>query len=213
MSKKMFLDLEEWEPRTRVGKLVKDGRITTIDELFQQGLPLAEPEIIDILLGDTLEDDVIDISLVQRQTDAGRKRKFRATVVIGNKNGYVGVGEAKLKEIGPAIKKAMVNAKLNIRPVRRGCGSWECNCGGPHTVPFKSTGKVGSTKVILYPAPRGLGLVVGNTAKTVLELAGISDVWSKTFGETRTTSNFAKATFEALKNTYSIMAPYDWTRR
>ena len=60
----MFLDLEEWEPRTRVGRLVKDGRITTIDELFQQGLPLAEPEIIDILLGDTLEDDVIDISLV-----------------------------------------------------------------------------------------------------------------------------------------------------
>jgi small subunit ribosomal protein S5 len=102
----MFLDLEEWEPRTRVGRLVKEGRITTIDELFQQGLPLAEPEIVDILFGDTLEDDVIDISLVQRQTDAGRKRKFRATVVVGNKNGYVGVGEAKLKEIGPAIKKA-----------------------------------------------------------------------------------------------------------
>ena len=88
----------------------------------------------------------------------------------------------------------------------------ECTCGTPHTVPYKVKGKVGSTEVIIYPAPRGLGLVTGNTAKTVLELAGISDVWSKTFGETRTTSNFAKATFEALKNTYSIMAPYDWTR-
>ena len=211
MRRNMYLDLDEWEPRTRVGRLVKEGKITSIDEIFQQGLPLVEPVIIDLLLGDTLEDDVIDISLVQRQTDAGRKRKFRATVVVGNHNGYVGVGEAKLKEIGPAIKKAMINAKLNIRPIRRGCGSWECSCGTLHTVPYKTSGKVGSTKVILIPAPRGLGLVVGNTAKTVLELAGISDVWSKTFGETRTTSNFAKATFEALKNSYTIMAPYDWT--
>jgi len=211
MSSDVYFDVEEWEPKTRVGRLVKEGRITTIDEIFQQGLKIAEPEIIDILLPE-LYDEVVDIKLVQRQTDAGRKRKFRATVVIGNKDGYVGVGEAKLKEIGPAIKKAMINAKLNIRPVRRGCGSWECSCGEPHTVPFKVSGKVGSTKVVLYPAPRGLGLVIGNTAKTVLELAGIKDVWSKTFGETRTTSNFAKATFEALKNTYKIMAPYDWTK-
>lgn len=211
MSEDMYMDLEDWEPRTRVGRLVKEGRITTIDEIFQQGLPLVEPEIVDMLFGDTLEDDVVDISLVQRQTDAGRKRKFRATVVVGNRNGYVGVGEAKLKEIGPAIKKAIVNAKLNIRPVRRGCGSWECSCGTLHTVPYKVSGKIGSTEVILYPAPRGLGLVVGNIAKTVLELAGIADVWSKTFGETRTTSNFAKATFEALKNSYEVMAPYDWT--
>ncbi len=209
MSKEDFFDVEEWEPRTRVGRLVKEGRITTLDEIFQQGLPLVEPEIIDILLPD-LKDEVIDIKLVQRQSDAGRKRRFRATVVVGNKDGYVGVGEAKLKEIGPAIKKAMVNAKLNIRPIRRGCGSWECSCGGPHTVPFLVSGKVGSTKVQLYPAPRGLGLVIGNVAKTVLELAGIEDVWSKTFGETRTSSNFAKATFESLKNTYSVMAPSDW---
>lgn len=211
MSSDLYGDIDEWEPRTRVGRLVKEGRITSIDEIFQQGFTINEPEIVDILLPE-LYDEVVDIKLVQRQTDAGRKRKFRATVVIGNKNGYVGVGEAKLKEIGPAIKKAMINAKLNIRPIRRGCGSWECSCGGPHTVPFKVTGKVGSTKVVLYPAPRGLGLVVGNAAKVVLEFAGIKDVWSKTFGETRTTSNFVKATFEALKNTYKVMAPYDWTK-
>ncbi|MHA1686337.1 MAG: 30S ribosomal protein S5 [Candidatus Heimdallarchaeaceae archaeon] len=211
MSSDLYGDIEEWEPRTRVGRLVKEGRITSIDEIFQQGFTITEPEIVDILLPD-LHDEVVDIKLVQRQTDAGRKRKFRATVVIGNKNGYVGVGEAKLKEIGPAIKKAMINAKLNIRPIRRGCGSWECTCGEPHTVPFQVRGKVGSTRVVLYPAPRGLGLVVGNAAKVVLEFAGIQDVWSKTFGETRTTSNFVKATFEALKNTYKVMAPYDWTK-
>jgi len=124
----------------------------------------------------------------------------------------VGVGEAKLKEIGPAIKKAITNAKLNLRPVRRGCGSWECSCGEPHTVPFKVSGKVGSTNVLLFSAPRGLGLVTGDTAKIVLELAGIKDVWSKTFGETRTTSNFAKATAKALHNTYAIMNRNDWTQ-
>lgn len=212
MSSNSFLDYEEWEPLTRLGRMVKEGQITSIDEIFAQNLKIQEPEIIDILLPD-LEDEVIDIKLVQRQSDAGRKRRFRATVVVGNKNGYVGVGEAKLKEIGPAIKKAITNAKLNIRPVRRSCGSWECSCGSPHTVPYKVEGKCGSTKVVLVPAPRGLGLVIGDVAKTVLRLAGIDDVWSKTFGETRTTNNFAKATFEALKNTYSIVAPYDWTKQ
>ncbi|MHA1115181.1 MAG: 30S ribosomal protein S5 [Candidatus Heimdallarchaeum aukensis] len=212
MSSNDFLDYEEWEPLTRLGRMVKEGQITSIDEIFAQNLKIQEAEIIDILLPD-LEDEVIDIKLVQRQSDAGRKRRFRATVVVGNKNGYVGVGEAKLKEIGPAIKKAITNAKLNIRPVRRSCGSWECSCGGNHTVPYKVEGKCGSTKVVLIPAPRGLGLVVGDVAKTVLRLAGIDDVWSKTFGETRTTNNFAKATFEALKNTYSVVAPYDWTKQ
>ncbi|MHA1302678.1 MAG: 30S ribosomal protein S5 [Candidatus Heimdallarchaeaceae archaeon] len=211
MGSSEFLEYEEWEPLTRVGRMVKEGQISSIDEIFAQNLKIAEPEIVDILLPD-LEDEVIDIKLVQRQSDAGRKRRFRATVVVGNKNGYVGVGEAKLKEIGPAIKKAITNAKLNIRPVRRSCGSWECSCGGKHTVPYKVQGKCGSTRVVLVPAPRGLGLVIGDVAKTVLRLAGIDDVWSKTFGETRTTNNFAKATFEALKNTYSIVAPYDWTK-
>ncbi len=205
---KEFIDYEEWEPLTRVGRMVKDGDITSIDEIFARNLKIAEPEIVDILLPD-LEDEVIDIKLVQRQSDAGRKRRFRATVVVGNKNGYVGVGEAKLKEIGPAIKKAITNAKLNIKPIRRGCGSWECTCGTNHSIPYKVSGKSGSTKVVLFPAPRGLGLAIGDVAKTVLRLAGIDDVWSKTFGETRTTNNFAKATFDALKNTYSVVAPYD----
>ncbi len=211
MSRNRYFSMEDWQPKTRVGRLVKEGRISTMDEIFELGLPLLEPEIVDILLPDLI-DEVIDIKLVQRQSDAGRKRRFRATVVVGNKDGYVGVGEAKLKEIGPAIRKAITNAKLSIKPVRRGCGSWECTCNGPHSVPFKVRGKTGSTKVILIPAPRGLGLVVGDIAKTVLDLAGIKDVWSKTFGETRTSSNFAKATFDALKNTYGVMTPYDWTK-
>jgi len=109
-----------------------------------------------------------------------------------------------------AIEKAIIDAKLNIIPVRRGCGSWECLCNTPHSVPFKVKGKCGSVEIILIPAPKGVGLVAGETAKTVLRLAGIKDVWTRTRGETRTTINFAKATYYALKKTYAIKTPDRW---
>jgi small subunit ribosomal protein S5 len=108
-------------------------------------------------------------------------------------------------QVGPAIRKAIDAAKLDITYIRRGCGSWECACGLPHTVPYEVTGKSGSVSVTLIPAPRGLGIAAGNTATKVLEKAGIKDVWTKTFGTTRTTLNFAKATFEAL-NQVNVMS-------
>jgi len=205
------VSVEEWVPRTRVGKLVKEGRITTIDEIFRRNLPILEPEIVDILLPN-LDHEVIDVTIVQKMTDAGRVTRFRAVVVIGNREGYVGIGKGKAKQFRMAIEKAIRNAKLNIAPVRRGCGSWECTCGEPHSVPFMVRGKSGSVEVILKPAPKGTGLVAGDVAKTVLRLAGIRDVWTFTKGETRTSYNFARATYLALRNTYSFMTPLDWTR-
>ncbi|HDI46763.1 MAG TPA: 30S ribosomal protein S5, partial [Candidatus Methanomethylia archaeon] len=98
----------------------------------------------------------------------------------------------------------IINAKLNVIPVRRGCGSWECSCNRPHSVPFRVQGKEGSVVVELLPAPRGVGLVAGDVAKTVLRLAGIEDVWVRARGETRTTQNFAGAVFNALKQTYAF---------
>lgn len=203
--------LEEWIPKTRIGKLVKEGHINSIDEIFENALPIREPEIIDVLLPN-LREEVVDITLVQKQTDAGEMSRFRVTVIIGNESGYIGLGEGKAPEIGPAIRNAIHNAKLNIIPVRRGCGSWECGCGRVHSIPFKVKGRAGSVVVELLPAPRGTGLVVADAAKVVLTLAGIQDVWSKTRGHTKTTLNFVKATFLALKKTYEIMAPYDWVR-
>jgi len=205
------VSVEEWVPRTRVGKLVKEGRITTIDEIFRRNLPILEPEIVDVLLPN-LDHEVIDVTIVQKMTDAGRVTRFRAVVVIGNREGYVGIGKGKAKQFRMAIEKAIRNAKLNIAPVRRGCGSWECTCGEPHSVPFMVRGKSGSVEVILKPAPKGTGLVAGDVAKTVLRLAGIRDVWTFTKGETRTSYNFARATYLALRNTYSFMTPLDWTR-
>ncbi|MFX1295076.1 MAG: 30S ribosomal protein S5 [Promethearchaeota archaeon] len=204
--------IDDWTPRTRVGKMVKEGYITSIEEIFQSCLTIKEPEIVDLLLP-KLQEEVLAINLVQKQTDAGEKSRFRATVAIGNKDGYLGIGEGKSVEIGPAIRSAIVHAKLYIIPVRRGCGSWQCTCHEPHSIPFTVTGKSGSVRITLKPAPKGTGLVTAKTPRTVLDLTGIQDIWSSTKGHTRSTINFAKATYDALRNTYKILSPQlDWER-
>ena len=197
---------QDWVPKTRLGKLVFEGQVTSMEEAIKSGLPIREPQIIDMLLPD-LEDEVLDINMVQRMTDSGRRVKFRATVIVGDRNGYVGLGQAKDVQVGPAIRKAIDAAKLDITYIRRGCGSWECACGLPHTVPYEVKGKAGSVSVILIPAPRGLGIAAGNTATKVLEKAGIKDVWTNTFGTTRSTLNFAKATFDALNHVNVMRLP------
>jgi len=131
-------------------------------------------------------------------------------VAVGNGDGYIGIGSAKAKQMRNAIDKAIVDAKLNLIPVRRACGSWECRCGQPHSVPFKVVGKAGSVEVTLIPAPRGTGLAAGDVGKMVLRLAGIKDVWTRTKGETRTAANFAKAVYEALKQTYKVKTAAQW---
>lgn len=206
---KFSVDVEAWQPRTKVGMMVKEGVITTINELFARSLPINDPEIVDILVPN-LQEKVLHVGRVQRQTDAGRKTLFVSTAGVGNEDGIVGVGEGKAQGVGTSIRSAISNAKLNITPVKRGCGSWECTCGSNHSLPFKVRGKTASVTVNLMPAPKGLGLVIGDTAKAVLRLTGIQDVWSRTFGDTRTTTNFAKATFNALKATYNISQPIDW---
>ncbi len=193
----------EWIPQTRLGKLVKEGQVTTMSEALASGLPIKEYQIVDALLPD-IKDEVLDINMVQRMTDSGRRVKFRATVIVGNGDGFIGMGEGKDVQVGIAIRKAIDAAKMNMIGIKRGCGSWECGCGLNHTVPFEVIGRAGSVEVELKPAPRGLGLACGGTAKKVLEIAGIKDAWTKVYGETRTTINFAKATFDALVRTTTM---------
>jgi len=191
---------EEWIPLTGLGRMVAAGEITSIDEVLASGRPIKEPQIVDLLLPD-LEDEVLDINMVQRMTDSGRRVKFRTVVVVGNRNGYVGFGQGKDAQVGNAIQKAITDAKLNLIKVSRGCGSWECGCETAHSIPIEVTGKAGSVRVTLKPAPQGIGLVTGDIQKKVLQLAGIKDVWALNKGQTRTTINYAKATFEALRQT------------
>jgi small subunit ribosomal protein S5 len=201
--------VESWVPRTKLGKMVLDGTISSIEELFMEGLKIREPEIVDVLLPD-IQEEVINIGLVQKQTDAGEKSQFRAVVVVGNRDGYVGLGSGKASQVRSAIEKSAVNARLNITPVRRGCGSWECGCGKNHSLPFQVSGECGGVEVVLIPGPRGLGLVASETAKIILGLAGVKDCWMKSYGSTRTVPSFAFAVFDALKKTYLLVTPGDW---
>ena len=203
--------LSMWVPRTRLGKLVQEGKITSISDIFSEGMKIQESEIVDVLLPN-LTNEVLNINLVQKQTDAGERSRFKAIVALGNVEGYIGLGGGKAKQVRNAIEKATINAKLNIFPVRRGCGSWECGCGQPHSLPFKVKGKCGSVTVEIIPGPRGLGLVAGEYTKIILKLAGIRDCWTRSFGSTRTVSSLAYSTFAALKDTHRIVTPSDWIR-
>ncbi len=200
---------ETWIPRTSLGKMVLESRIASMDEIFNLGYKIHEVEIVNLLLPD-LQQEVLDISLVQKQTDAGEKSRFKALVAVGNLGGYFGMGIGKAKQVRDAIQKGNIAAKLNIFPVRRGCGSWECDCGEVHSTPFKVRGKCGSVTIELIPGPKGLGIVATDMAKTIINLAGIKDCWTKSFGSTRTAQSLAFATCDALKNTYRVLTPKDW---
>jgi len=201
--------LSEWIPRTNLGKMVLEGQITSIDQVFQMHYRILEPEIVDRLLPN-LEQEVVDVKIVQRQTDAGEKTRFKALVVVGNRDGYVGIGTGKSAQVVLAIEKAIKNAKLNIIPVKRGCGSWECACGEPHSLLAKAEGKYGSVRMEILPAPRGLGLVAGETQKIILALAGIKDCWTRSFGETRTPLSVIGATYKALLQTNKLVLQDMW---
>ncbi len=202
----------EWKPKTRLGRMVLDGEITTMGDALATKLPLREPEIVDILLPD-LSDEVIDVNMVQRMTDSGRRVRFGSTCAVGNRDGFIGLARAKSKEVGPSIRKAIDIAKLNIIEIKRGCGSWECGCGTPHSLPFEVHGKAGSVRVTMKPAPRGIGLAMGEVAKDIFVLAGVEDVWGTTKGHTQTTVSYALATFNALKQTSKMRVSEEQAKR
>jgi len=203
--------LEIWKPKTEIGKLVKEGKIKNIDEILGKYVIL-EPEIVDSLLD--LKSDLLAIGQskgkfgggkrkiwkqTQKKTAEGNVPTFSCMAVVGDENGHVGIGYGKAKETLPAREKAIRNAKLNIIKIKRGCGSFDCNCSEPHSIPFKVKGKCSGVDVILIPAPQGTGLVAGDEAKKILKLAGLKDIYSRSFGQTRSTINFVKAYIKALE--------------
>ena len=203
----------EWIPQTELGKRVKSGEITDIDQIFDQGLPILEAGIVDHLLPG-LEEDLLLIGQAkgkfgggqrrifrqtQKKTREGNKIKFMTCGVVGNKDGYVGVSCGKSKETVPARDKAKRKARLNLIRIRRGCGSWESDSREPNSIPFAVEGKCGSVRITLMPAPPGQGLCVEKECAKILELAGIKDIWSKTQGQTKTKLNVIYALLDALR--------------
>ena len=196
-----------WVPVTKLGRLVKDGLITDLEQIYRFSLPIKEAEIVDHFLPG-LKDEVMKIHPVQKQTTAGQRTRFKAFVVVGDGNGHLGLGVKCAKEVATAIRGAITSAKLSVVPIRK--GYWGNKIGAPHTIPTKVTGKCGSVIVRLVPAPRGTGIVAARAPKRLLQFAGIQDVYSSSTGHTKTLGNFVKATFQAITRTYEYLTPDLW---
>lgn len=208
--------LGRWVPKTKLGKDVFEGKVVDINEILESRTKISEPEIVDKLMPEIKNEVIlvggrrgkgggkqrIPIKRTAKMHRSGRRFTTNAFVVVGNEDGIVGIGRGTALEARDAIAKAIQRAKTNIIKVKRGCGSWECECGEEHSVPFKVVGKTGSVKVVLMPAPKGIGLVADDESKKILKLTGIKDVWVKTFGNTSMRINLISAVFDALKKLY-----------
>ncbi len=205
--------VSEWTPKTELGVKVKNGELTDIDDILDAGITFEESEIVDFLLPDLVVEFVTigqskgkfgggkrkTYRVTQKKTAEGTRVKFTSMCVVGSEHGYIGLGMGNSGETVPARTKSEKAAKLSVFKVDKGCGSWECSCNDPHSIPFAVKGKCGSVTVTLMPAPKGTGLAANDTCKQMLHIAGIKDIWCFTRGNTITRFNLAKATFNALK--------------
>eukprot|EP01066_Platyproteum_vivax_P011913 Platyproteum_vivax@DN5407_c0_g2_i1.p1 len=200
---------EVWNPVTKLGRLVKEGKIQTIEEVYLHAYPIKEYQIVDAFFPPgSLKDDVMKIMPVQKQTRAGQRTRFKAFVAVGDCNGHVGLGVKCAKEVATAIRGGIIAAKLALIPIRR--GYWGNKIGLPHTVPMKVHGKCGSVRLRLVPAPRGTGIVGAPTTKKLLTFAGVQDCYTSSSGCTKTRGNFMQAAFDALSKTYGYLTPDLW---
>ncbi len=204
--------ISDWVPKTEPGRMVKSGQIATLEDFFSRGYRIMEPQIVDALISD-MKEKLVHFTKTARITRQGRSFSFRASVLVGDGSSFIGLGIGSDRERVPAIEKATRQAKMAMKKVKRGCGSWECRCRELHSVPFEVEGNSSSVRVRLLPAPKGTGLVVGNHIKEVLQFAGVKDVWSKTRGSTATTLDFVSAAIDALAQTNRMKHSDDVARK
>merc|ERR1719502_505856 len=171
----------EWVPCTKLGRLVRDGKIKSLEQLYLFSLPIKEFQITDYFMpGDKLKDEVMQIKPVQKQTSAGQRTRFVCYVAVGDYDGHIGLGTKAAKEVPLAI------------------------LGGIHAA------KCASVRIRLVPAARGTGIVASPTSEKILQMAGIQDCYTASQGHTKTRGNFAKAAFHALSHSYGFLTPDLW---
>ena len=206
------VEVKVWEPKTGLGKDVLEGKYNSMRDVLLAGKKIYEPEITQKLMPN-LETEFINVGQAKGKFGGGKRKPSKSTqkitmegsqmsfsmiCVLGNKDGVVGLGFGKARETVPAREKAVRNAHLNLIVIRRGCGDWGASQENVNSIPFTVEGKSGSVKIKLIPAPPGTGLIAESEVKKMLELAGIKDVWSRTYGSTKNKTNLMKAAFNAL---------------
>lgn len=139
------------------------------------------------------EERVVTINRVTKVVKGGRRFRFSALVIIGDKKGRVGFGTGKANEVPDAIRKAVDNAKSNLVHVKMING----------TIPHEIIGDFGAGEVFMRPASEGTGVIAGGAIRDVMELAGVTDVLTKCIGS-RTPINMVRATFDALENLRTV---------
>merc|ERR1719261_2136788 len=199
---------KEWVPATKLGRLVKDGKIKSLEQIYLFSLPIKEYQIADFFLKEKLKDEVMQIASVQKQTSAGQRTRFVCYVAVGDYDGHIGLGVKAAKEVPMAILGGIHAAKCSLIPIRR--GYWGGKIGLPHTTATKLTGQCGSVRIRLVPAARGTGIVASPTSKKILQMAGIQDCYTASQGHTKTKGNFARAAFDALSHSYGFLTPDMW---
>jgi small subunit ribosomal protein S5 len=138
------------------------------------------------------EEEVISIRRVTKVVKGGKNLRFSAAVVVGDKNGKVGLGKGKAREVPLAIKKAVANAKKNIIdvPILN------------DTIPYYTIGKFGAARVVLRPASPGTGVIAGGSVRVIMELAGIKNILTKSL-KSKNTITVARATIDGLRLLHS----------
>ena len=138
---------------------------------------------------DGIQSRLVAVNRITKVVKGGRNMRFAALIVVGDGNGSIGIGTGKAAEVPEAIKKAEQIARRNMVKVSI----------GESTIPHEVVGKFGKSVVILKPAPEGRGVIAGASVRSVVELAGIKNITTKSYGS-RTSINTVKATFEGLKS-------------
>ena len=237
---KLTLFSSQWIPVTKLGRLVKEGRIRSLEEIFLHSMPIKEHQIVDHFFPPTagkLKDEVMTIKPVQKQSSAGqrtnpctekpskshpsvlaaRDRKTNLSTLGTRFKAYVAVGDfdghiGLGKKCSSEVATAIRGALImaKMHLVPIRRGYWGKNSGLPHTIPMKLSGTCGSVSVRLIPAPRGTGLVAAPASKKILAMAGLEDCYSTTRGHSRTTGNFITAVFYAVSASYGYLSPELW---